>query len=95
MEAAYRAIIAPVSGLAGVGIEEHPRGARIRKVLAGGAAESAGVVADDVWLSVNATSLAGMDREAMLDRLAGTAGTSFRIRYLRAGEEKEIVVTLR
>ncbi len=72
---------------------EAPRGAKVVKPREGGPAASAGILSDDVVISLD-----GQEVESMAALVAGigakTAGTQVRLRLLRSGRERTVSVTL-
>jgi carboxyl-terminal processing protease len=71
----------------GVELRAIPEGARVLDVLAGGPAERDGVLPGDVIVAVNGATIAGLDLEAISDRLQGPRGTEVRLTLTRVGRD--------
>ena len=79
----------------GVTINATEQGYPILKVTEGGPAEEAGLLADDVIVAVDGTSVAGMPIEEGKALVKGEAGTKVNITVLRAGKELTFAVERR
>ncbi len=83
----------------GVGITiqmtEDDRGFLILEVTAGGPAEEAGLLVDDVIVAIEGTSTKGLDAAAGRDLVRGKEGTFVKITVLREGEEVTLDVERR
>jgi WD40 repeat protein len=72
---------------------EAPRGARIGKLSAGGPAAAAGILPDDIVLSLDGQEVG--DMAALVEGVATKgADTQVRLRLLRSGRERTVNVTL-
>ncbi|MBM2826920.1 MAG: family peptidase [Dehalococcoidia bacterium] len=63
--------------------------------IAGSPAESAGVKAGDVVVSVNGESIAGLTLSQAVSKIKGPRGTTVAIEVMRAGEDKPITLEIR
>jgi RNA polymerase sigma factor (sigma-70 family) len=82
----------------GVGLQLQPAegGLRVQRVIAGGGAAELGVRAGDQITAIEGVSAASLSLEEAIKRLRGPAGTSVRVRLLKAGGgEKDLVVPRR
>ena len=77
----------------GVTIQATETGYHIQKVAEGGPAEEAGVLAGDVIIAVDGTSVVGMAVEEGKTLVQGKAGTQVALTVLREGEEMTVTVT--
>lgn len=77
----------------GVTIQATEAGYHIQKVSEGGPAEEAGLLAGDVIIAVDGTSVAGMAIEEGKQLVQGKAGTKVELTVDRAGEQKTFTVT--
>ena len=76
----------------GVTIQEDDRGYLIVKVTQDGPAEEAGLLAGDVMVAVDGTSIVGMPMDEGKALVKGEAGTKVRITVLRDQKEKTFIV---
>lgn len=76
----------------GVTIQEDDRGYLIVKVTQDGPAEEAGLLAGDVMVAVDGTSIVGMPMDEGKALVKGEAGTKVRITVLRDQQEKTFIV---
>lgn len=78
----------------GIGIEmrPHPAGARIVRLVPGGPADLAGVLAEDVLVSADGTALAGLTLQEIARVLEGERGVAVQLGLLRGGQRLEIGV---
>ena len=72
---------------------ELPRGARVVKPREDGPAAKAGIVAEDVIVSLDGQEVESLER-FMAAIGAKTAGAQVRLRLLRSGKERSVTVTL-
>lgn len=83
----------------GVGItvqaREDGQGIDVIDVTAGGPAQEAGVLAGDVLVAVDDTSIIGMELNAVSALIRGKEGMQVKLMVLRAGEKKEFTLTRR
>ena len=77
----------------GVTIQATETGYHIQKVAEGGPAEEAGVLAGDVIIAVDGTSVVGMAVEEGKTLVQGKAGTQVTLTVMREGEEMTVTVT--
>lgn len=92
--ARYRAILAPVSGTAGMVLETDPLGARVKSLLPKLAAARAGLRAGDLVTAIDGAALAGKTREDALDLLAGPPATKHQLAVQRADKSVTIELVL-
>ncbi len=76
----------------GVTISAMEQGYLIEKVAEGGPAEDAGLLAGDIIVAVDGTSVVGMDVNEGKQLVQGKAGTKVQITVLRGEEQKEFTV---
>ena len=76
----------------GVTISAKEQGYLIEKVAEGGPAEDAGLLAGDIIIVVDGTSVVGMDVNEGKQLVQGKAGTKVQITVLRGEEQKEFTV---
>lgn len=76
----------------GVTIAAKEQGYLIEKVAEGGPAEDAGLLAGDIIVAVDGTSVVGMDVNEGKQLVQGKAGTKVQITVLRGEEQKEFTV---
>lgn len=76
----------------GVTISAKEQGYLIEKVAEGGPAEDAGLLAGDIIIAVDGTSVVGMDVNEGKQLVQGKAGTKVQITVLRGEEQKEFTV---
>jgi carboxyl-terminal processing protease len=67
-------------------------GLRVVEVPAGGAADLAGIQADDVIIGINGTSVRELDYQTIVERLRGPVGSSVQLDVFRKGEVNTVVV---
>ena len=81
----------------GIGVTIQPRedgtGLQVVQVTAGASAEQAGILAGDIIIRVDGTSVAGLDTSAVRNLIRGEAGSTVKVTVLRNGAEKEFTVT--
>lgn len=77
----------------GVTISAKEQGYLIEKVAEGGPAEDAGLLAGDIIIAVDGTSVVGMDVNEGKQLVQGKAGTKVQITVLRGEVEKTVTVT--
>ena len=66
----------------------------IRECLAGSGAQTAGLLADDVIITVNGTEITGLDLEAIVGMIRGEADTTVLLRVGRVGVQPfDVLVT--
>lgn len=65
----------------------------VLRVLSGSPAETAGLKAGDVFVSVNGDSVVGKDSSTVAEKVRGEAGTSVKIIISRDGTQKEFTIT--
>lgn len=95
VEARYRAVIRPVSGMAGVVLEAQTDGARVARIFDGYPAAAAGLQPGDLVVSIDGTATRGLDLESILDLLAGEPGRTIRLEIRRAGAPHSLSLQLR
>lgn len=76
----------------GVTIAAKEQGYLIEKVAEGGPAQEAGLLAGDIIVAVDGTSVVGMDVNEGKQLVQGKAGTKVQITVLRGEEQKEFTV---
>ena len=81
----------------GITIQADPegRGFLVLEVAAGGPAEEAGILTDDILTAVEGTSVAGIDINATRDMVRGEKGTFVQMTFLRGSEEVTFTVERR
>lgn len=67
-------------------------GLRVVEVPAGGAADLAGIQADDIIIGINGTSVRELDYQTIVERLRGPVGSSVQLDVFRKGEVNTVVV---
>ena len=65
----------------------------VLRVLSGSPADTAGVKAGDIFISVNGDSVVGGDSSAVAEKIRGEAGTSVKVTVKRGGEQKDFTIT--
>mgnify|MGYP001813384122 FL=1 len=68
-------------------------GLRVVQVPPGGAADLAGLRADDIIIGINGTSVRELDYEAIVERLRGPVGSTVELEVFRDTEVRTMVVT--
>lgn len=80
----------------GIGVTIQPRedgtGLQVVQVTAGASAEQAGILAGDIIIRVDGTSVADLDTSEVRNLIRGEAGSTVKVTVLRNGEEKEFTV---
>ncbi len=83
----------------GIGVtilnQESGDGLEIQTVTPGGSAEEAGLLPGDVIVAVDGTSIAGMELDAIKDKIRGEEGTQVSLTVRRDGAEQTFSVTRR
>ncbi len=67
-------------------------GLDVKQVTVGGGAEEAGILAGDIIIAVDGTSIAGMSTNDVTPMIRGEEGTKVQITVQRAGAEKTVTV---
>jgi len=62
------------------------------EVPAGGAADLAGIQANDVIIAINGASVRELDYQTIVERLRGPVGSSVQLDVFRTGEVKTVAV---
>lgn len=70
----------------GVEVKIHEQGVRILKPLRGGPAEQAGLLPEDIIVSINGRSIAGQSLDAIVDQIGGREGTALTLGIVRNGQ---------
>ena len=92
--AAFNASLSDVHQVgAGISMTMGESGPTVARVIAGSAAEKAGLLPGDVLTTVDGRTLEGASLEDVSDLLSGQEGTSFQLTYLRDGQSHTVTLT--
>ncbi len=92
IEERYKQVIRPVAGTAGMVLRED---GTVERVFEGYPAAEGSLQAGDALVEVNAARVAGLNREDVLDLLAGEPGTPINLLVRRSAEEVRLQFKLR
>ena len=67
-------------------------GLRVVEVPAGGAADLAGIQANDIIIGIDGTSVRELDYQTIVERLRGPVGSNVQLDVFRKGEVNTVVV---
>jgi len=82
----------PVGGIHAKLAYSEGGGLRVVEVPPGGAADLAGIQANDVIIAINGASVRELDYQTIVERLRGPVGSSVQLDVFRKGEVNTVVV---